>query len=229
MFTGIIESLGTIQSISNAGKSLELSVSCPFARELELGESVAVNGTCLTVTQKTENSFNADVTPETFRRTSLYELSAGSKVNLERAMKAGGRFGGHIVSGHVDGKGTVQSFQKEENAVNIKIRVSNELGRYIIEKGSVTLDGISLTVAEVKRNSSETVFSVAVIPHTWENTTLHLKNSGSILNVECDIVGKYIEQFLTYPKIQKDSGENDSDSESEKSLAEFMMNFPSFH
>lgn len=221
MFTGIVESLGSITNINRNGTSLVLSIKCDFAKELELGESVAVNGACLTVTQKTDSSFSVDVTPESFRRTSLSELQVGSVVNLERAMKANGRFGGHIVSGHIDGIGKIISAEKEENAVNVSISVESALGKYIIEKGSVCIDGISLTVANVKKGNP-IAFSIAVIPHTWKNTTLCKKTSGSIVNIECDVVGKYIEHFLNWENEKKSTLEDEN-------LQELMTNFTQFH
>lgn len=221
MFTGIVESLGSITNINRNGTSLVLSIKCDFAKELELGESVAVNGACLTVTQKTDSSFSVDVTPESFRRTSLSELQVGSVVNLERAMKANGRFGGHIVSGHIDGIGKIISAEKEENAVNVSISVESALGKYIIEKGSVCIDGISLTVANVTKGNP-IAFSIAVIPHTWKNTTLCKKTSGSIVNIECDVVGKYIEHFLNWENEKKSTLEDEN-------LQELMTNFTQFH
>ncbi len=200
MFTGIVEAIGTIQTISRGNKSLTLSISTPFATELSLGESVAVNGTCLTVTSFTKDTFNADVTPESFNKTSLGTLVPGSKVNLERAMKADGRFGGHIVSGHIDGTGRFIYAQKDENAINMSFLVSHDLGIYMIKKGSVTIDGISLTIADIKADGSSYVFTVAVIPHTWQNTILCTKKAGNIVNIECDIVGKYIEHFININK-----------------------------
>ena len=217
MFTGIVEEVGSIGSVSQNGNSLVLSIKAKFSNELALGESVAVNGICLTVTKSDENSFCADVTPETFRRTSLSLLSAGSIVNLERAMKADDRFGGHIVSGHIDGTGRLTAIRREDNAFNVFFRVEKPLFRYIIEKGSVSLDGISLTVASVKDEGNYGEFSVAVIPHTWENTALKTKRVGSIINVECDVVGKYIEHFLSIG----------SEKTAETSID--MTNFPSFH
>jgi len=230
MFTGIVEDLGTIQSISRGSASLTLCINCSFAKELVLGESVAVNGTCLTVTEKTDSSFCADVTPESFRRTSLGELSNGSYVNLERAMKADGRFGGHIVSGHVDGTGRIVGTEKEENAVNVTVAVNGALGKYIIEKGSVCVDGISLTVANVNHSGSECIFSIAVIPHTWSNTSLCKKESGAVVNIECDVVGKYIEHFLHFDSAQSASTANGESKDSmDEATMEFMTNFPSFH
>ncbi len=232
MFTGIVESVGKIASINRNSTSMELTVQCPFSQELELGESVAVNGTCLTVSRIDQGSFSADVTPESFRRTSLGELSPGSSVNLERAMKADGRFGGHIVSGHIDGTGIFIGAQKEENAVNIKIEISEKLGRYIIEKGSVAIDGISLTVTRIEGsyegNQGKCFFSAAVIPHTWENTILSKKNLGSTVNIECDIVGKYIEHFLNWSSLEKE-GAGPKNSDSDQSLEKLMTDFTSFH
>lgn len=247
MFTGIVEELGKVQSILRNSSSLTICINCSFARELALGESVAVNGTCLTVTEKTQNSFCADVTPETFRRTSLGELSNGGIVNLERAMKVDGRFGGHIVSGHIDGTGRFLSFEKEENAVNIKIAVNEKIGFYIIEKGSVCVDGISLTVANILKTGGEYIFSVAVIPHTWKNTNLSKKSFGSLVNIECDVIGKYVEHFLSFSSGGKicgnffgetrndktELGESENFADDFENLDEatqsFMTNFPSFH
>ncbi|WP_406033770.1 riboflavin synthase [Treponema saccharophilum] len=218
MFTGIVEDIGSIGSIEQNGSSLVLQIKAKFASELTLGESVAVNGICLTVTKKDDASFSADVTPETFRRTSLSLLSAGSPVNLERAMRADGRFGGHIVSGHIDGTGRLTAIRMEDNAYNVFFRVEKPLFRYIIEKGSVALDGISLTVASVKNEGNYGEFSVAVIPHTWENTALKNKRVGSIINVECDVVGKYIEHFANIGSSSPTSSEKID-----------MMTFTSFH
>lgn len=218
MFTGIVEEVGSIGSIEQNGSSLVLQIKAKFASELTLGESVAVNGICLTVTKKDDASFSADVTPETFRRTSLSLLSAGSPVNLERAMRADGRFGGHIVSGHIDGTGRLTAIRREDNAYNVFFRVEKPLFRYIIEKGSVALDGISLTVASVKNEGNYGEFSVAVIPHTWENTALKNKRVGSIINVECDVVGKYIEHFVNIGSSSPTSSEKID-----------MMTFTSFH
>lgn len=196
MFTGIIETTGIIKNISRGTKSLTLSVHAEFDSELVLGESIAVNGTCLTVTEFGDDWFCADVTPETFSRTSLGILHAGSTVNLERAMKADGRFGGHIVSGHVDGTGRFLSFGREENAVNISVVLPKNIGEYMIEKGSVAIDGISLTIASVRKDGSEYIITVAVIPHTWEQTSLSKKKGGDIVNIECDVIGKYVRHFV---------------------------------
>lgn len=219
MFTGIVEAVGILESILKNGDSMRLSIACPFAAELEIGESVAVNGICLTVVSFTDKTFSADVTPETFRRTSLKELSCASCVNLERAMKVNGRFGGHIVTGHIDGCGNIVSIVQEDNAFNVTFKVDAKLFHYIIEKGSVAIDGVSLTVASVKKIAKAGLFSVSVIPHTWTFTALKLKSAGASVNIECDMIGKYIEHFL--------NGEKELSNE--KSIETFMLNFPSYH
>ncbi len=217
MFTGIVESLGKILSL----KSDSMQVEASFAGELSLGDSVAVNGVCLTATKLTSNSFWADVSPETFSRTAFDSLKVGSRVNLERAMAADGRFGGHIVSGHVDGRGTYSSAQKKGNSLEISFKVGRDLSKYMIEKGSVAVDGISLTIARIQKNDSGAIFTLAVIPHTLERTSLAFKNPGDSVNIECDLVGKYIENFV------KEYGLRD---ESEKNLSDFMAGtFTSFH
>jgi riboflavin synthase len=162
--------------------------------DLKLGDSVAVNGVCLTVSSIQKNVFLADVMSETLNRSSLSQLKSGSSVNLERAMAANGRFGGHIVSGHIDGTGTISAIQKEDNAVWLTINTTEKVMKYIVEKGSITIDGISLTIAKVQDNS----FRISIIPHTAKSTILNSKGVGDIVNLENDIVGKYIEQFLSY-------------------------------
>ncbi len=193
MFTGIIEEKGSIEHIISGSKSCTLKIKAnKIFDDLKIGESVAVNGVCLTATSITYPYFTADVMAETVRRTNLGRLVKGSKVNLERAMSANGRFGGHIVSGHIDGYGTVLSMIREENAVWVNIAADENIMRYIIEKGSVTLDGISLTVAKVGYND----FSVSIIPHTASETTLLERKSGDRINIECDIIGKYVEKLM---------------------------------
>lgn len=195
MFTGIVEELGTIVSISKGAKSSRLTLQGQLIFEdMHIGDSIAVNGVCLTVTEKTSNTFTVDVMAETLRRSSLGNLTKGSKVNMERAMAANGRFGGHIVSGHIDGTGTIESFVKEDNAVWVTIAAPGNLLKYIIEKGSITIDGISLTVAYVDNRC----FKVSLIPHTAANTTLLMKKAGDIVNLENDIVGKYIDKLLHF-------------------------------
>lgn len=158
----------------------------------KIGDSIAVNGVCLTVTQLFSDCFYADVMHETLNRSSFSQLSIGSAVNLERAMPANGRFGGHIVAGHVDGVGTITQIRRDDTAVWYNIRADNSVLRYVVEKGSITVDGISLTVAAV----SQTSFSVSAIPHTVSHTNLHLRRKGDSVNLETDIIGKYIEKLL---------------------------------
>ncbi|MDD3229004.1 MAG: riboflavin synthase [Oscillospiraceae bacterium] len=194
MFTGIIEEVGTVQSFDKTAASAVLTISATTVlNDLPCGASIAVNGVCLTVTSFTDHSFSADVMHETLRCSSLGQLHSGNKVNLERAMPADGRFGGHIVTGHIDGTGTVQAKRKDGNAVWFTIRTAPEIFKYIIRKGSIAVDGISLTVAEVTGNS----FSVSVIPHTAEMTTLLTKHAGSLVNLENDCIGKYVEKFVS--------------------------------
>lgn len=200
MFTGIIEEIGTIKSINSNGISSQLCISAnTILEDTKIGDSIAVNGVCLTVTSIKSNSFTADVMAETLRRSNLGSLLPQSKVNLERAMPANGRFGGHIVSGHIDGTGTIAETKPEGNAVWIKINCSSNLLKYIIHKGSITIDGISLTVAKV----TDSDFSVSIIPHTAANTTLLQKKSGDVVNLENDVVGKYIEKLLSFQKIDE--------------------------
>ncbi len=200
MFTGIIEEIGTVKQVKKGAKSAELLIEAKIIfADLKLGDSVATNGVCLTVTKISGNIFSADVMNETLTRSSLADLRQGSLVNLERAMIADGRFGGHIVSGHIDGVGKIISITKDDIAYWYKIGAKSDIMRYIIEKGSITIDGISLTVAKVERDS----FSVSIIPHTLSQTILKDKRIGSFVNLENDIVGKYIEKFLTTPKGMK--------------------------
>ncbi|MGN1168197.1 MAG: riboflavin synthase [Lachnospiraceae bacterium] len=193
MFTGIVEETGTIKKILISGNSGQIQICAKRVLEgTKIGDSIAVNGICLTVTSMSEESFCADVMAETVRRSSLRSLSAGDLVNLERAMAADGRFGGHIVSGHIDGTGTIRSLKREENAVWLTIDTKPEIMRYIVEKGSICIDGVSLTVAKTR----ETYFQVSVIPHTGEETTLLKRKPGEFVNLENDIVGKYVERFV---------------------------------
>lgn len=196
MFTGIIEEVGSVASIRKGAHSCVLTVNASRVLEdVHLGDSIATNGVCLTVTTFTSHSFSADVMHETLNRSSLGSLHIGSPVNLERAMLAGGRFGGHIVSGHIDGVGTVSSIKEDDNAVWYTVDAPSNILRYIIEKGSITLDGISLTVAKVTNSN----FSVSIIPHTRAQTNLASKKVGDVLNLENDLVGKYVERLMLQP------------------------------
>ena len=188
MFTGIIEEVGKIKNIQ--GGKLTIAAS-KILEDIHLGDSIAVNGICLTAISWDNGSFTVDVMRETLERTSLHRLRAGSFVNLERALAANGRFGGHIVSGHIDGTGEIINIRRDANAVWYKIKTSEKIMEFIIEKGSIAIDGISLTVAKVDRST----FYVSVIPHTLENTILLRKKTGDIVNLENDIVGKYIKSF----------------------------------
>ena len=196
MFTGIIEELGTVERVG-AGR-----ITVRAQRVLEgtrLGDSIAVNGVCLTVTHLTGAGFTADVMPETLRRSSLGQLRPGSRVNLERAMAADGRFGGHIVSGHIDGMGQILALRDEGNAVWITIAAPPELLRGIVEKGSVAIDGVSLTVVAV----TDQDFSVSIIPHTGGQTTLLHRRPGEQVNLETDIIGKYVFRLLAPERASK--------------------------
>ncbi len=194
MFTGLIEEVGTIENIRHGARSAVLTIGCHHVLEgSRVGDSICVNGVCLTVTQMGGSYFTADVMSETLKRSSLGELESGSPVNLERAMAADGRFGGHIVAGHIDGTGTIREIRKDDNAVWYTIDTPPEILRYIVEKGSITIDGISLTVAYL----DDTSFKVSIIPHTQTNTALRIKTVGSTVNLENDIVGKYVEKLLT--------------------------------
>jgi riboflavin synthase len=193
MFTGIIEETGKIKRIIGGQISGSIEIQCRKVLEgTQIGDSIAVNGVCLTVTRMQGDCFTADVMAETLRRSNLGSLVMGSRVNLERAMAAGGRFGGHIVSGHIDDTGEVISLRPEGNAVWVTVAAAPEILHYIVPKGSITIDGISLTVAEV---DSE-VFRVSVIPHTGEETTLLKKKPGDRVNLENDIIGKYVEKMM---------------------------------
>ena len=191
MFTGIIEEVGKIKHIQG-GTNYKLTIAASkILEDIHLGDSIAVNGICLTAISWDNGSFTVDVMRETLERTSLHRLRAGSFVNLERALAANGRFGGHIVSGHIDGTGEIINIRRDANAVWYKIKTSEKIMEFIIEKGSIAIDGISLTVAKVDRSA----FYVSVIPHTLENTILLRKKTGDIVNLENDIVGKYIKSF----------------------------------
>ena len=193
MFTGLIEEVGTIQSVRHGARSCVLTIGCRTVLEgSQIGDSIAVNGVCLTVTSMGGSYYTADVMAETMNRSSLGQLSTGAKVNLERAMPANGRFGGHIVSGHIDGTGTVQSIEPDDNAVWYRINADDSILRYVVGKGSITIDGISLTVATV----TDKYFEVSVIPHTREVTILGDKRLSDVVNLETDIIAKYVEKLL---------------------------------
>jgi len=201
MFTGIIEEIGIIQEIRKGEKSSVISIKASkILEETILGDSICVNGVCLTVTKMTKDTFEADVMAETLRKSNIGKLSIGNKVNLERALKLEGRFGGHIVSGHIDGVGEIISLIKEDNATWVTVKTSKDILKYIVMKGSIAIDGISLTVAYIDNE----VFKVSIIPHTGGETTLLHKKNGETVNLECDVIGKYIEKFM---RLKEESGQ----------------------
>lgn len=193
MFTGIVEEMGVLRSVRRGAHSAVLSIGAETVlSDLKIGDSVAVNGVCLTATTVDAGGFTADVMHETLDRSSLGALVPGSPVNLERAMAANGRFGGHMVAGHIDGTGTITARRQDDNAVWYTVSAAPSLLRYIVEKGSIAIDGISLTVASVEADR----FSVSVIPHTAAVTVLGRKRPGDIVNLETDLIGKYVEKLL---------------------------------
>ena len=193
MFTGLIEEIGTVRRIERGAKGARLTIAANTVLEnTKIGDSIATNGVCLTVVALTDDSFSADVMAESLRRSALGSLQSGSPVNLERAMPADGRFGGHIVSGHIDGTGRIAATRRDDNAVWYTVETPAPLLRYIVEKGSITIDGISLTVAAVEQDR----FSVSLIPHTAQVTILGEKGPGDTVNLETDIIGKYVEKLL---------------------------------
>ena len=194
MFTGIIEEIGEILAVQRNADSMILTIKAEkILDDIQVGDSVATNGVCLTVVGIAGSSFQADVMHETMRRSALGKLKIGSRVNLERAMRADARFGGHMVSGHIDGTGSITDIRKDDNAVWYTIAAQSHILHYIIDKGSIAIDGISLTVAAVSKED----FSVSIIPHTLQQTTLARRRTGDLVNLENDMVGKYIEKFLT--------------------------------
>ena len=197
MFTGLSEEKGKIRRVIKSGSSCSLEIEAALVTEdSKIGDSIAVNGICLTVTEISPKAFTVDVMNETISRTSFTNLKSGSPVNLERAMKADGRFGGHIVSGHIDGTGKIVSIQKDSNAVWFEIETDKKILNGIVEKGSIAIDGISLTVAGVSNDS----FKVSLIPHTMSVITFSERRIGDIVNLENDIIGKYVSKFLSPQK-----------------------------
>ncbi len=204
MFTGLIEEVGTVARLEGSARGARLTVRCSAVLDgTAIGDSIATNGVCLTVTGRTADTFSADIMAESLRRSGLGALKPGSPVNLERAMAAGGRFGGHIVSGHIDGTGIVHSLQPEgDAAVWVTVDAPPEILRYVVEKGSIAIDGISLTVAAV----GDACFQVSIIPHTGAETTLLRRKPGDTVNLECDIIAKYVEKLMQPAETPKRSG-----------------------
>ncbi len=194
MFTGLVEDCGSIKNIVRTATSAVVTLNTALPTDsLTKGDSIAVNGVCLTVVATGSDSFSADISPETFSCTTLETLQSGSRVNLERALRVGDRLGGHIVTGHVDSIGSIRQISPAQNAILIDIEVPSETGRYLIEKGSVAVDGISLTINSVAGN----VFQLSIIPHTLSVTTLKDLRPGSQVNIETDIIGKYVERLMS--------------------------------
>ena len=223
MFTGIIEEIGTVRSIRGGGSGVVLDIEASKVLEgTATGDSIAVNGVCLTVTPGSGH-FTADAMPETLRRTSLGGLRPGSKVNLERAMACGGRFGGHLVSGHVDACGRVADLVRDGIALVMRVSVPSDVLRYVARKGSVTLDGVSLTVASV--SDADSSFTVSLIPHTMASTTLHLLKPGSPVNVEVDMLARYVERLLAAGDAAPASAQVDSGSAGGGLTEEFLKKY----
>ena len=199
MFTGLVEARGVVAKIVKGAKSAQMTIKAPQLLEgTRLGDSIATNGVCLTVTHLTETAFTVDVMPETMSVTGLGELMTGSFVNLERALKLEDRLGGHIVSGHIDGIGVIQQIKAEDNATWLTLKAPENILRYIIHKGSIAIDGVSLTVAYVDAHC----FKVSLIPLTKSATTLPLKKVGERVNLECDVIGKYIEKLMMSKQVE---------------------------
>ena len=195
MFTGIIEELGKIQEIDTRSSGMRFTISAKLVMDdLNIGDSISINGVCLTVTEKKEKEFSLDLVPETLDKSNLGELIEGNYVNLERAMQASDRFGGHILQGHVETLGVILDKQQQEDNAVISVGLDPEWMRFCIPKGSIALDGISLTIAKIEAN----IVEIALIPHTMENTTLGLKSKSDTLNIETDIIGKYVERLLSF-------------------------------
>jgi len=200
MFTGIIEEIGIIRRRQKGIRSSVLTIQGDtIFQDLKLGDSVAVNGVCLTVADCSNNTFTADVMNETLNRANIGSLKTGSRVNLERAMPVNGRFGGHMVSGHIDGTGVITKIKKIDNAILYTVKTTDNIMKYIVEKGSIAIDGISLTVAEAADDS----FIVSIIPHTAKTTILSGKAVGDTVNLENDVLGKYIEKLISHGQAQK--------------------------
>ncbi|MGO9137752.1 MAG: riboflavin synthase [Syntrophales bacterium] len=193
MFTGIIEDLGTVYRMTRKGEDALLIVDTPMNLvDVNVGDSISVSGACLTVTEKGAKRFSADVSAETLARTNLKSLKSGDKVNLEKSLRLNSLLGGHLVLGHVDGIGKIQEKVNKANSIQFSVEIDSEMGRYIVEKGSVAVDGISLTVNRCEKNR----FYVNIIPHTARNTTLGFKKAADLVNIETDIIGKYVEKFV---------------------------------
>jgi riboflavin synthase len=213
MFTGIIEGLGTIKAIQPAEQGKRFTVEADFVLDqTKIGDSIAVSGACLTAVAVEGKRFAVDVSPETLTKTTFGKAGIGERVNLERALRLSDRLDGHLVSGHIDGTGIIKQKTSAGNAIVVTLGVPEPLARYMIIKGSVAVDGISLTINTCDRDS----FEVSIIPHTAKATTIGFKNVGSVVNIETDMIGKYVERFMTesrHPEGKKDTGESSIDKE----------------
>jgi riboflavin synthase len=193
MFTGIVESMGTVKRLARKGEDARLFIDTSMnLDDLKIGDSIAINGACLTVTEKTGSVFSADVSAETMARTNIKLLKSGEKVNLEKSLRMNSFLGGHLVLGHVDGMGKIKEKITKANSIQFGVEIDNDLSRYVVEKGSVAVDGISLTVNSCEKSR----FHVNIIPHTARNTTLEFKKVADLVNIETDIIAKYVEKFL---------------------------------
>lgn len=199
MFTGLIEEIGTVCKVNKGTEHAQITIKAKkILEDLKIGDSISTNGVCLTVIHFLNDAFTVDVMAETMRKSNMHHLVSGDQVNLERALKLSDRLGGHIVSGHTDGVGTIVDRYQEANAIWIEIQTAPNLLKYIIHKGSIALDGISLTVAALTQEG----FKVSIIPHTGNVTTLLNKEKGSAINIECDLFGKYVERFLEFSQVE---------------------------
>lgn len=215
MFTGLVEEIGTILSISKGLKASTLTIGANYVlTDVKVGDSISTNGVCLTVTQFSKRGFTVDVMPETMDRSNFASAKSGMKVNLERALRMGDRLGGHMVSGHIDGIGKILAIDKDENATWYTLSAPSNIMKYIIEKGSVALDGISLTVAAVDFET----FKVSIIPHTRAMTTLDARKVGDIINIECDAFGKYVERITAFNQITQGQDHEQGNSKAKSKL-----------
>ncbi|MFY0543925.1 riboflavin synthase [Brevibacillus sp. H7] len=204
MFTGIVEELGVLENVTGNSVASKLLIKADkVLKGVQLGDSIAVNGVCLTVTSFSSAHFTADVMPETMKKTNLGRLKRGETINLERAMRLGDRFGGHIVSGHVDGTGEIVSREPHANAVLFRIKAGADLLKYMVPRGSVAVDGISLTLVDVTAAG----FTISIIPHTLSHTNMQGKHPGDLVNLECDVIGKYVERLMGWKTTEQHPSE----------------------
>ena len=216
MFTGIIESFGTIKKIEAAGEGRVLSIGCDLdLSQSKIGDSIAVNGACLTAVRLGNHEFCVDMAPETVERTTFSKMGPGSRVNIERALRLSDRIDGHLVSGHIDGTGTICAIQKKSNAIILDVAVSEHLAADMIEKGSVAIDGISLTINRLDPD----IFEVSIIPHTAQITTIGLKKQGDAVNIETDMIGKYVKKIMMGNQSKNDASYGDGKGVSMELLA----------